>query len=69
MNSVNEGNSGELNYPGFNYPANQLSKFIAAADLFTILLKNGEIIHYTAVDKTDFHQWLAAHDVKNIKFG
>ena len=54
-------------YPGFEYNANELCKFLAASDLFTILLKNGEIIHFTAVDETAFAKWLQENNVKNIK--
>jgi len=36
-------------FSGFDYPANALSKFIAAGDIFT-MLKVGAIIHYTAKD-------------------
>ena len=54
-------------YPGFGYKANQLSKFLASSDLFTILLKKGEIIHHTPDDKIAFHQWLACHNIENIK--
>ena len=54
-------------YPGFAYPAGQLAKFLAATDLFTILLKNGHIIHYTAADKDAFKQWLLANGVEDIK--
>lgn len=33
-------NVGDLFFPGLNYPANQLAKFINAPDLFTILVKS-----------------------------
>jgi hypothetical protein len=55
------------NYPGFNYPANQLSKFLSTAGIVTLLLKNGEIIHYTPADISAFMQWLEAHAIENIK--
>lgn len=54
-------------YPGFDYDANQISKFMAASDLFTILLKNGEIVHFTANDENSFVEWLIQHDIENIK--
>ena len=53
-------------YPGFEYDASELCKFLASSDLFTILLKNGEIIHYTASDKKAFTKWLQDNNVKNI---
>ena len=55
-------------YPGFEYKADELRKFLASTDIFTILLKNGEIIHFTATDKNSFQQWLIEHNIENIKF-
>lgn len=54
-------------FPGFDYKASELSKFLAASDLFTILLKNGDIIHYTSTNRFVFHQWLTYHNIENIK--
>ena len=55
------------NYPGFNYEANHLSKFLATAGIVTILLKNGEIIHYSPTDINAFMQWLEVHSIENIR--
>ena len=55
-------------YPGFNYKAEELQKFLACTDIFTILLKNKEIIHFTAPDKTAFYDWLIEHRIEDIKF-
>ena len=54
-------------YPGFNYKADELRKFLASTDIFTILLKSGEIIHFTAKDKASFSEWLTDHHIENIK--
>lgn len=54
-------------YPGFDYPANQILKFLAALDFFTIMLKNGEIVHYTAPDVKSFSQWLSDNNIPNIR--
>jgi len=54
-------------YPGFNYKADELRKFLACTDIFTILLKNGDIIHYTPKDRYAFHQWLTHNNIENIK--
>lgn len=42
----------------FHYPANQIFKFLAALDFFTIMLTNGEVVHYKASDANSFRQWL-----------
>jgi hypothetical protein len=34
-------NENPVTYPGFGYEAGQLSKFLAASGLFSILLKTG----------------------------
>lgn len=54
-------------FPGFDYPATVLSKFIAAGDIFTIMLKSGTIIHYTASDKDLFKEWLRKNSIWDLK--
>ena len=54
-------------YPGFDYPANQIFKFLAALDFFTIILKNGEVVHYKASDILSFRQWLTDNNISNIR--
>lgn len=55
------------NYPGFDYQAEQLSKFLCTAGIVTLLLKNGEIVHYTPTDIDAFMQWLKGHQIENIR--
>lgn len=55
------------NYPDFEYTAHLLHKFICAADIFTILLKDGKTVHYRATDIELFKGWLIAHRIENIK--
>lgn len=57
------------NYPEFEYDADQLSKFIAAADMVTIMLKDGSIIHHSPKDKASFIKWLLNNKVADIKKG
>ena len=54
-------------FPGFDYPASDLLKFIAAAEFFTIMLKNGEIVHFATADPTEFQDWLLQNNVKDIR--
>lgn len=54
-------------YPGFDYPANQIFKFLAALDFFTIMLRNGEIVHYKALDVSSFSQWLIDNNIPDIR--
>ena len=59
--------SASSHYPGFDYPANQVFKFLAALDFFTIILKNGEVVHYKASDILSFSQWLTDNNISNIR--
>lgn len=54
-------------FPGFNYPAFELLKFLNASHLFTIMLKNGDIIHFSTDDSILFKQWLVDNNVADIK--
>jgi len=54
-------------YPDFDYTAEQLSKYLSASDLYTIMLKNGEIIHFTPKDSAAFEKWLEQNNIPNIR--
>jgi len=54
-------------YPGFKYAAKELYQFIAASNYFTILLDDGDIVHFTANDPDDFREWLSAHNIPDIR--
>ncbi|MBN9484562.1 MAG: hypothetical protein J0H46_14500 [Bacteroidetes bacterium] len=54
-------------YPEFRYRAGQLSKFLAASDFFTIMLKNGDIVHFTPKDMSDFKEWLEQNNIPDIR--
>lgn len=54
-------------YPDFEYRANELSKFLTAADMVTIMLKNGSIIHYTPENLPAFLRWLHDNRVQDLK--
>lgn len=54
-------------FPGFDCPAEQLSKFIAAGDTFTMLLKDGSIVHHTTKQHVLFKEWLIKNNIEDIK--
>ncbi|MBO9594429.1 MAG: hypothetical protein J7599_16115 [Niabella sp.] len=54
-------------FPGFNIPYAELEKYIEAAGIFTIMLKNGSIIHFKPEYIQKFHAWLAFHCITNLK--
>lgn len=54
-------------YPDFEYTAGELSKFLAASDFFTIMLKNGDIIHFAPKDVEAFQKWLEGNNIRSIR--
>lgn len=54
-------------YPGFEYSAQNLSKFIAVLDFFTIMLKDGNIIHFTPDDADSFRHWLLLNKITDMR--
>ena len=54
-------------YPGFEHPASDLSKFLAASDFFTIMLKDGGIIHFTPDDAKSFRHWLLLNKIIDMR--
>lgn len=54
-------------FSGFEYPASELLKFLTASDLFTIILKNGDIIHFSTKDDILFKQWLLDNNVVDMR--
>lgn len=54
-------------YPDFEYTAGELAKFLAASDFFTIMLKNGDIIHFTPKDVGAFQKWLDKNNIPNVR--
>ena len=56
-------------FPDFPYPATQVVRFIQSNDLFSCLLDNGHVIHFTAHDAQLFKAWLLAHNVVDVRMG
>lgn len=54
------------NYPALNYPARNLSAFTVCIDIFTISLKNGEVVHFKPNDTDRFYAWLKKHNIRDI---
>ncbi len=54
-------------YPDFEYTAGQLFKFLAASDFFTIMLKNGDIIHFAPKNVSGFQKWLEENNIPSIR--
>lgn len=54
-------------FPRFEYPASELIKFLTASDSFTIMLKDGSIIHFATEKDTLFKQWLIDNNVVDMR--
>lgn len=53
-------------YHSFDYQAHELSKFLAVLDFFTIMLKDGRIVHFTPSCADSFRKWLLDHNIIDI---
>ncbi|MNJ92295.1 hypothetical protein D3C87_99620 [compost metagenome] len=47
--------------------SDEIRKFIANCGIFSLLLKNGKVIHFIPDDPDHFIQWLSSKGIKNIK--
>lgn len=54
-------------YKEFAYAASEIEKFLAAFDLFSIVLKDGEIIKFQPKDEKAFGQWLEENGIPDIR--
>lgn len=59
--------SDDGHYQGFSYPCKDLVKFVNTLGIFTIMLKNGNIVHFQPDNITDFRQWLLENNIEDIK--
>lgn len=53
-------------YTGFAHEAGDLKKYIEASGLFSILLRCGNIVHYTPQNADDFRCWLVSHNIYSV---
>ncbi len=54
-------------FPGFEYPASELLKYISIFKDFSLMLKSGEFIKFTPSNDNLFKQWLDDNDIQNIR--
>lgn len=57
----------QIKFNGFQHSSFELLKYIEAFGIFSILLKEGEVVHFTPTDKAAFINWLSYHRIENIK--
>ncbi|WP_118975782.1 hypothetical protein [Taibaiella koreensis] len=50
-------------FPGFGYPATSLKRFQETAGAYSILLQNGNIVHFEPKDPVAFKNWLHSFKV------
>ncbi|GGM88327.1 hypothetical protein GCM10010967_21160 [Dyadobacter beijingensis] len=54
-------------FTGFDYQSNEVCKFLQTYSTFTLMLRNGSIIHYQPEHVTDFQRWLSHHQIEDIR--
>lgn len=54
-------------FEGFAYAASEIEKFLNASNLFSIVLKNGDIVQFQPKDENAFRQWLGENDIPDIR--
>lgn len=54
-------------YPNFEYLAEEVKKYLSTSGFFTIMLKNGKIIHHFPEDMNNFQTWLEQNEVVDIR--
>ncbi|WP_223706996.1 hypothetical protein [Niabella beijingensis] len=54
-------------FPGFDHTAEKINKYVEALGIFTILLKNGAIVHHNPNDVEGFRNWLKQKSIPNIR--
>jgi len=54
-------------YPDFAHSCDDIIKYLKAAGIFTMKLKNGEIIHHMPKDDDDFECWLRKHNIPDMR--
>ena len=57
----------ESPFADFKESASNIKKFKPSNQLFTLLLKDGRIIHYTTIEPKAFEKWLNENKIENIK--
>lgn len=49
------------------YHSNEIIKFAASCGIFSLLLKCGDVIHFTPQDPENFKAWLIENNIEDIK--
>jgi hypothetical protein len=54
-------------YAGFEHQSTEIRKFLQTYGTFTLMLRNGAIIHYQPEHALDFQRWLNHHQIEDIR--
>jgi len=57
----------EVRFEGFDYTADEIHKYIYTVGIFTISLKNGQIIHHDPKDIEAFKEWLDNNNIIDLR--
>jgi len=53
-------------FPGFDYTAEEITRFKETIEFFSLMLKDGQVIHYTPLDIDDFRNWLLQNAIPDV---
>jgi hypothetical protein len=54
-------------FPEFNHHISDIQRYIRAGETFTLMFKNGKIVHHISKEQEAFEKWLKDHDIMDIK--
>ncbi len=57
----------EPEFQGFNHSISDVVRFLPSHDFFTIMLKNGKIVHHSPEDYHAFLAWLRSHQIPDVR--
>lgn len=54
-------------FAGFEYRSHEILKFLQTYTTFTIMLRNGAIVHHQPEHILDFQRWLHHHQIEDVR--
>ncbi|MEJ2880226.1 hypothetical protein [Pedobacter sp. GR22-6] len=55
-----------ISFPGFDYAATEIIRFKETIEFFSIMLKDGHVIHYSPADISSFRNWLLHNAIPDV---
>lgn len=55
-----------ISFPGFEYTAKEIIRFKETIEFFSIMLKDGHVVHYSPSDIGSFRDWLLHNAIPDV---